>query len=229
MKKTLSLLLFAFMAIAVNAQYKPTVSILGDSYSTFEGFIQPSSNEMWYYAKNAKSKTDVNDVRQTWWWQVCNDGNYRLCRNNSYSGATICYVGYDGNDYSERSFITRLDNICCPDILLIFGATNDSWAGSPIGNYKYSEWTKADFYSFRPAMAYLINHAQLRYPNTRVYFILNSELKDEINSSCLEICRHYGIKCIQLKDIKKQSGHPSVEGMKAIASQILEVLKTDEK
>ena len=42
----------------------------------------------------------------------------------------------------------------------------------------------------------------------------------------VHICKHYNVPVIQLKDIKKQAGHPNIEGMKAIAQQVLEqVLK----
>ena len=116
---------------------------------------------------------------------------YKLCVNNSYSGSTVGYRGYDGNDYSDRSFITRMDNLGNPDIILIFGATNDSWAGEEVGAYKYGQWTKGDFYTFRPAMAYMLDHVKKRYPNVKVYFLLNSELRDDINESCLTICQHY--------------------------------------
>ena len=221
-------LLFIFSLFSViscaNAQ---SMSILGDSYSTFEGYVQPSTNEMWYYKENG-NKTDVNDVTDTWWWQVINEGGLKLCQNNSYSGSTIGYRGYDGNDYATRSFLTRMDDLGCPDILFIFGATNDSWAGEPIGEYKYEGWTKADFYTFRPAMAYMLHHVKRRYPNVHIYFLLNSELREDITSSCIEICRHYQIPCIQLKDIHKINGHPSVKGMKSISQQILKRLKEDQ-
>ena len=115
---------------------KPSISVLGDSYSTFEGYVTPSTNEMWYYEENG-NKTDVDDVTETWWWQVAKEGGYKLCVNNSYSGSTIGYRGYDGNDYSDRSFLTRMDNLGNPDVILIFGATNDSWAGEPVGEYKF--------------------------------------------------------------------------------------------
>jgi hypothetical protein len=200
-----------------------SVSVLGDSYSTFEGYVSPSTNEMWYYAKHGKN-TDVNDVTQTWWWQVVKEGGFKLCQNNSYSGSTIGYLGYDGNDYSERSFLTRMDNLGCPDIIFIFGATNDSWAGEPVGEYKYEGWTKADFYTFRPAMAYMLHHMQRRYPNVKIYFILNSELRQDIAESCKTICLHYGVKCIQLNNIDKISGHPSIKGMKSIATQVLNAI-----
>ena len=83
----------------------PSISILGDSYSTFEGYVTPSTNEMWYYEQPG-NRTDVDDVTQTWWWQVADQGGYRLCVNNSYSGSTIGYRGYDGNDYSEDFALT---------------------------------------------------------------------------------------------------------------------------
>ena len=203
---------------------KPSISILGDSYSTFEGYVTPSTNEMWYYEENG-NKTDVNDVTDTWWWQVAKEGGYKLSVNNSYSGSTIGYRGYDGNDYADRSFLTRMDNLGNPDVILIFGATNDSWAGEPVGEYKYANWTKADFYTFRPAMAYMLQHITNRYPNVDIYFILNTELREDITVSCQTICQHYQIPCITLQDIHKINGHPSVKGMKSISQQVLKAIK----
>lgn len=223
MRKAYLFALFTMLTMGACAQ-KPSISVLGDSYSTFEGYVTPSTNEMWYYEENGNN-TDVDDVAQTWWWQVAKQGGYRLCVNNSYSGSTIGYLGYNGNDYSERSFLSRMDNLGNPDIILIFGATNDSWAGEPVGEYKYEGWRKSDFYTFRPAMAYMLHHITHRYPNVQVYFILNSELRDDITESCKTICQHYKVPCITLHDIHKISGHPSKKGMEAIARQVLQAMQ----
>ena len=204
-------------------QYRPSVSVLGDSYSTFQDFTHPATNELWYFQK--PRKTDVNAVCQMWWHQVISKMGWRLCRNNSYSGATISYTGYSGNDYSDRSFITRMDDLGCPDIIFILGATNDSWAGSPIGDYKWTGFTRADFYAFRPAMAYMLEHMTLRYPNVKIYFILNNELKPAINESVETICKHYGVELVKLSGIDKQAGHPTVKGQSQIAQQVMEQLK----
>jgi len=219
MKRNILITLFVLLCTTISAQ-KLSVSVLGDSYSTFEGFITPSTNEMWYYAKAKEKRTDVTDVRQTWWWQYIHDNGYKLCVNNSWSGATISYTGYDGNDYSQRSFITRLPNLGDPDIIFIFGATNDDWAGTPMGDFQYDNFTYGDFYKFRPAMAYLLQQAQLRYPNVEIIVLINSDMKDSTASSIKTICDHYNVKYIQLKEIDKISGHPSVKGMKQIAEQI---------
>ena len=228
MKKiTLTILAVLMAGIAV-AQTK-AVSILGDSYSTYEDFVTPATNELWYYAKNSEQKTDVKDVRQTWWHQLIKENGWRLAVNNSYSGATISYTGYDGNDYSPRSFNTRMDNLGQPDIIFIFGATNDSWAGSPIGDFKYEGIKKTDLYEFRPALAHMLRWMTDRYVNTEIYFILNTELKDEINTSVKTICEHYGVPVITLTEVDKISGHPSVKGMRQISDQVNSFLKSNAK
>ena len=226
-KKTFYLALLSLLlgAAGIHAQVRQTVAILGDSYSTFEGYIYPDTNESWYFVKNNPKQTDLNDVRDTWWWRVVKEGGYKLGVNNSYSGATICYTGYNDADYSPRSFITRLPQLGTPDIILIFGGTNDSWAGAQIGEYKYRDWKRADLYFFRPAMAKLLDDAQKRYPNARLLLLLNSELRDEVNSSVRTICKHYGVSLLELKDVDKLAGHPTVKGMESISRQVLKALQ----
>ncbi|MBM6865563.1 hypothetical protein H6A66_10350 [Bacteroides caecigallinarum] len=220
MKKTFTIIIALLFGVGVGlAQTRKAVSILGDSYSTFENYLQPDTNAVWYFGI-PKNINDVVAVGQTWWYKFISENGYKLCVNNSFSGATICNTGYDKKDYSDRSFITRMNNLGCPDVIFIFGGTNDSWAGAPIGEYKYENWTKEDLYTFRPAMAYMLDHMKYRYPNVEIYFILNCDLKSEINESVKNICNHYSIPCIELTDIDKQSGHPSIKGMQQINEQI---------
>lgn len=210
---------------AASSQSRKSVSVLGDSYSTFENYVEPKSNEMWYFVHPNPDLTDVNDVKQTWWHQLIKEGGYRLEQNNSYSGSTICTTGYRGEDYTPRAFITRMDNLGCPDILLIFGATNDSWANSPIGEFVWSDWTEEQLKSFRPALTYMLSHIVDRYPNTELLYIINDGLKPEITSSIVEACDHYGVPYVQLKDIDKTAGHPNIHGMKQIKEQVAAALK----
>ena len=101
MKKFCVFLLIITLCSSFNfAQSKKAVSILGDSYSTFEGYLQPDTNSIWYYTL-PRHKTDVVSVRQTWWHQLIRENDYRLCVNNSFSGATICNTGYRKADYSD--------------------------------------------------------------------------------------------------------------------------------
>jgi lysophospholipase L1-like esterase len=112
-----------------------------------------------------------------------------------------------------------------PDIIFIFGGTNDAWAGSPVGEYMWEGWTKEDCKNFRPAYACLLDMLQKKYPNAKIYSLLNSELREEINESSREVCKHYGVQLIELYDIEKQNGHPSIKGMQSICDQLIEAIK----
>lgn len=216
------LMLPAFMAGAL-AQKK--FSVLGDSYSTFYGCVTPDYNLCWYGLPNEKRENNVTKAEETWWRLLADGHGLQLERNNSYSGSTVCHTGYRKEDYSDRSFITRVHNLGNPDIILVFGGTNDSWAGAPIGEFQYEGWTKADLYGFRPAFAYLLASLKQLYPAVKIYNITNSELSEEVTSSMNEICRHYGITNIRLHDVEKQAGHPSIQGMKSICNQVWEALE----
>lgn len=221
----IGLFLLLFIAtLGLNAQVRPTVAVLGDSYSTFEGFI-PKGHPEWYRTNVNKAATDVDKVEQTWWWQVVKNGGYKLGVNDSYSGSTVCFTGYDDADFSDRSFVTRATNLGNPDIILVCGGTNDSWCGAKVGEYKYEGWKRADMYYFRPALAKLYTVLREHYPNVEVYFILNDCLRDDINESVDVISKHYGVPVIKLSGIDKQSGHPNVKGMKTFADQVLSALK----
>lgn len=229
MKKILALAIFAVLTLSAQAQLK--VSILGDSYSTFEGMMEPSWNKIWYFPENStvsKPNNDVTLVSQTWWYQVTEQMGYKLEKNNSFSGATICYSGYkrpgESSDYSDRSFIGRAGDLGHPDVILVCGGTNDSWSGAPVGEYKWKKWTNEDLYTFRPGMAKMCSELKTLYPQARIVFILNSELRDDINESVHTICRKYHIECLDLHDIDKQGSHPSIAGMKEFARQVVEFL-----
>lgn len=219
MRRIFFILLSVVACTGLQAQSKCGISILGDSYSTFKGYVLPDSNYVWYPQEKAENN-DVQDVRQLWWQQAIRRKGYRLCQNNSFSGATICHTGYDGADYSDRSYCTRLWHLGSPDVIFVFGGTNDTWAKSPVGDFKYGGWTASDLYQFRPAMAYVLAHLQNRYPGAEVYVIINDILSEDITASMKTICDHYQVPYIQLHDIDKQWGHPSQKGMRQIAEQV---------
>ena len=100
MRKTASLALL-LVSVWAFAQTK-TVSVLGDSYSTFEGYLTPQTNAVWYFEKYNPKQTDVQDVSQTWWHQLIKKQGWQLMMNNSFSGATICNTGYNKADYIQE-------------------------------------------------------------------------------------------------------------------------------
>ena len=79
--------------------------------------------------------------------------------------------------------------------------------------------------SYRAGYACLLDMLIRKYPDAKIYSIQNSELGEEYNESSREVCAHYGIQLIELHDIDKQNGHPSVAGMQSICDQLLEAVK----
>ena len=227
MYRKILLTLCAVIALSALAGSRKSVSILGDSYSTYEGFLYPSGNAIWYFAQPQRDLTDVDDVKQTWWHMFIKDNGYTLDKNNSFSGSTVCNTGYHGNDYSDRSFITRMDDLGSPDMIIIFGATNDSWANSPLGEMKYEGWTTDELKQFRPALCYMLSHITDRYINTEVVYLINDGLKPEITDAIRQACDHYGVKYVDLHNISKTAGHPNRAGMEQIARQLNEALSTN--
>lgn len=209
MKKLLIGLLL-FVGLSASSQVK--VSILGDSYSTFEGH-NPEGNAIWYGPNRGN---DVKQVEDTWWYRLIEDNGLDLELNNSWSGATICNTGYRGDDYSYCSFLTRSGDLGAnPDLIYIFGGTNDAWANAPLGD---ADGT--DMYTVRPATKAMLQNIKATYPNALCFVIINSEISNEVVEALIEASEAEGVPYLQLKEIDKQSGHPSISGMKAIASQV---------
>lgn len=206
------------------------VFIMGDSYSTFEGYI-PKGYDI-YYFNEAKNSPDVTDVKLTWWHQLCSESGGTILRNCSWSGSTVCHTGYNGTDRSDNSFVSRMEKLIDDgffkenktDTYLIFGGTNDSWANSPVGKLMYSDWTKEDLYFVLPAFCYLLKRTKETLPNARIICIINTELKDEISNGFKEACKYYHIEIVSLENIDKVNGHPTALGMKQIKNQIATVI-----
>ena len=149
--------------------------------------------------------------------------------NCSYSGTTICNTGYNAEDCSNKSFVARMNQLIeqgffkknLVDTCIIFGGTNDSWAGSPVGKLLYRDWNSNDLYSVLPAFCYLLYQTKNELPDARVIVIINSDLKIEISEGMKIACKYYGVQFVELENINKINEHPSVAGMKQIKEAIL--------
>lgn len=224
-----NILLIAALACAVAAAgAEPLrVSILGDSYSTFAGCVEPATNEVWYFPEDVDKpeKTDVTAPEQTWWRLFLEDEDYVLERNNSYSGATICNRGYNGADYSRRSFTNRMTDLGNPDVILVFGATNDYWAHVALTPEAAEQAEPHAMYTFAPAMDYMLQQLPALYPEARIVFMLNDEIQGPLRELAISICKARGVACLELEGVEKRMGHPDAAGMRTIAAQLAAFLK----
>lgn len=214
-----------FLLSAAVCYGQKSFSVFGDSYSTFAGYI-PDGYAIWYDTSK-KDGNDVCAVEQTWWHLLAERTGMEIIQNNSYSGSTVCNTGYDGADYTDRSFITRMPQTLKddPDLLFIFGATNDSWSNAPEGELQFSDWTNKDLYKALPAYCYMLDWYKKNAKYTRVVCLINDGLKDKITYGIIAACEHYGIDYILLDDIDKGLGHPSIKGMRQICDAVEEFLK----
>lgn len=202
------------------------VFILGDSYSSFDGYI-PNDYGFWYPNKN-EEQTDVKEVSQTWWWQLMEATGSNLVRNESWSGTTICNTCRPALDI-QTSFVNRFEKLVNDgffkqnniDTFFIFGGTNDSWIDSPIGELIFQNWQEDDLLCVLPAISYLFYRIKTILPNARIVSIINTDLKAIIIDGVKKAAEHFGVEYLQLENISKQYGHPDIKGMSQIKDQVL--------
>ncbi len=207
------------------------VFIVGDSYSTFKGYVAEGC-AVWYSPEGSPN-TDVTRVEETWWHQLLKNTESNLVLNHSYSGSTFCFTGYGGEDCSKaKSFIARIRDLENDgffkknkiDTFFIFGGTNDTWVPSPLGEINFGDKTEQDLYSVFPAVCYLFEKIKKLCPHSRIIAIQNDTIKPEIKDCLKTVCKHFSIELIVLEQIEKQAGHPNIAGMKQIFEQVLEKL-----
>ena len=197
-----------------------TFGILGDSYSTFEGYITEGNN---IYYPRPEAVDDVLAVEQTWWHILMTRNNMRLLANDSFSGATICTdvrpSHVVANAYPARAERTFSGDIQ-PDYIFVFGGTNDNWLDKTIGQVQYGDWSEEDLKRTLPAFCYVLDYLGKHNPQATIVVPINTGFKPELHTGMLEAAAHYGAVTICLEDIDKKTGHPSALGMEQIADQI---------
>lgn len=199
------------------------VSILGDSYSTFDKFI-PTMQKAYY--PNPEKVPDLTRVEETWWHQLLASRNMRLIVNDSYSGSTVCKDTRPGQG-PESAFIVRMhhtlrnkgDIAVKPDVIFLFGTTNDSWLDRTVGEVMYENRTEEDLHCILPACCEMIEYVCAQNPQALVCVLINEGLKDAIILGLEEAAKHYGALPVVLKNIDKSNGHPTCLGMTQIAQQ----------
>ncbi len=212
-------------AIDGNAVTFGRVGILGDSYSTYEGYI-PAEYESWYRrGGNNREINDVDAVTQTWWHKLLGETGSTLVTNDSYSGTTIGGIGYGGGDSSATAYTARaektFDGQRQYDTIIVFGGTNDSWADTPLGELQYADWDEEALKSTLPAFCWLLHELKEKNPRARIINLVNPGLKPALEQGMLAACEYYDVDCILLQAIAKDSGHPNRRGMEQIKEQIL--------
>ena len=164
-----------------------TISILGDSISTFEDYSSGAAadttnstiaNNAVYYRPSNYSSYGVT-VNDTWWKQTADVLGMRVLVNNSWSGSRVLYTD------SSAGYLTRCQQLHdntgsnsgeTPDVIVIYLGTNDVKNGGDPGSVSAINYTtlKNASSSYTPstileAYALMVYRAMKKYPNAEIY------------------------------------------------------------
>ncbi len=148
-----------------------SVSILGDSISSYEGRIP--EDYAYYYPRG-----DVDDVSKTWWGKLINDTGMLICNNASWSGGTV--AGEQLTNAKCGCSQLRVDALknpstnADPDIILCYVSTNDWGKNIPIGDFGSNDLpdlTSSEITTIAMGYAVMLYRIRNTYPNAIVYCI----------------------------------------------------------
>lgn len=147
-----------------------TVSILGDSISTYQGYI-PAKYACFYPDKD----NDVQSVAQTWWMQMLYYTGMRLLTNGSYSASTVCGSSH-AEDSSAGCSNRRLLELrgadgSVPDVILVYMGANDFFRAVELGEYTGTAVHRTDRYvwNFTEGYELMLQKLQALYPASKIY------------------------------------------------------------
>lgn len=224
------------------------ISILGDSISTFAGYIPEADGVNLAHRTRYPQDDLLTDVNETWWMKTVNALGANLAVNDSWAGSTVSNIR-DGNEKdfgpdAAMASLTRIRNLGSkgvPDLILFFGGTND--AGKMIEKGSFDPTHSLDlgavkWTSFADAYCEALCRLRHYYPDAEIVAMTpsfsngyydNSRLS-EFADLILEICSHCNIKCVDLRTSGITFGmlpdglHPNAEGMRLIHEAVMDLL-----
>lgn len=213
-----------------------TVSIYGDSISSFEGYSNNitmnktiGSNVSYYkenYKEIDKKRYFIDNVDKTWWMKVINRLDLKLLVNNSDTGDKVSGTK---ERYKQLHSDTKNQK---PDIIFIYIGTNDYLENVPVTkfessydkmlNYIKTNYSKSEIYVLN-----LVPNGMNKSTSLLVsYNIIIKQLTTKYSVNLININSSSGITSSTLStymsDVNKV--HPSEEGMNAIANTVLQTI-----
>ena len=100
--------------------YQKNVAILGDSISTYKGYMISEYPNFYPYAT-----ADIKSVHDTWWMQLIDKMGMNLLVNNSCSGSCVSSGTGSNAAVNDNRLNKLIKNGQKPDIIIIFMGAND--------------------------------------------------------------------------------------------------------
>ena len=226
-----------------------TVSILGDSISTFQGWI-PEGYACFY----PDPDNDIKDVSQTWWMQVIQNTGMRLLVNGSWSASTVCgdsRAENSGAGCSSNRIVDLMGNTgTVPDVILVYMGINDFFHSIDLGSFSGAAAHRNDHYiwDFTEGYELMLQKLQAVYPTSRIYCMTllesnswegtrenaNGNTVEDYNSRIRQIAAAHGVSVIDLRNCgiagnelgwhTSDGVHPNRAGAAKIAAYVTNAL-----
>ncbi len=227
------------------------VSILGDSISTFSGYIPVADGANLAHRSRYPQEDLLTDVNDTWWMKTIDTIGAELGVNDSWAGSTVSNILDEnfkdfGPDAAMAS-MTRIGNLGSngkPDLIFFFGGTNDAGKmvkkGS-LDNRFIPDPASQKWESFADAYREALCRLRALYPDAEVISMTPSfsngyydnDRLSEFADLVIEICLQYNVKCVDLRrsgitfDMLPDGLHPNAAAMDCIYKAVIDLLKEE--
>lgn len=233
-----------------------TLSILGDSISTFRGYNLEG------YAVFFPDFGEITAVEDTWWQRVVNDLGLTLSKNGSSSGATVAGDSTGTDDPACACNELRTGALAgadgaCPELIIVYLGTNDMIEAVPLGN---NDGTAAvqegEITTFSDAYTLMLDKLQAKYPQARIYcctllpvgnYGTNTPFVEWVNGigltsadysgAIVQISENKGLSVVDLQncgvtidnlaEMSTDGVHPKPAGMACIAEAVRKTLEAN--
>lgn len=189
--------------ISDSVYYGKTLSILGDSISTFAGYI-PEGNAAYYPSGTVQAVTD------TWWKKLIDALGMTLNVNNSWSGSRVTTTdGATSAGCGDRAEALGTS----PDVIIVWMGINDFNNEVTLGTYDGTTSIPSTTTTFREAYGIMLNKILTKYQSAEVWVCTlpqcernaetgfpeingNGVALAEFNKAILELAVAFGVKVL---------------------------------
>ncbi len=209
------------------------LSILGDSISTYKGYIPGGFSHFPYYA-DFESGGRIT-VDQTWWKITQNALGCKLGVNNSYSGTCVMSkYGYmtSAETISRLQYSVRFDNLP-PDIMIIFMGNNDALVENLNTDefaVSYRKMLENIYYLYPNVQLFLCTVSYEVYFVGKPYYQEHLLVTTEVNRIIQSLAEEYQLPVIDFQNAYHDQSylydtiHPNELGMKALADVAIDAI-----
>lgn len=167
MRATLAIAIATMMLMTPFAITNSRISVIGDSYSTFDE--TGTYSEEFYYPFHSKGN-DVTEKSQTWWEVLARKAGMTVIGVDAYSGSSITEREGD----KTPSMVSRIK--AAPekhaDVIILMGGLNDAWQEAEIGSADPKYAVESECNKFAPALRYALKLLKEKNPDSKIIYSL---------------------------------------------------------